>query len=95
MIGRRIGGPIAWMARNSVAANLLMVLLLAGGAYMLTQIKKEYLPNIDPDTISVTVALPGATPAEVEQSIILAYEDALSSVEGIEKMSSTLESASS
>lgn len=89
MIGRGIGGPIAWMARNSVAANLLMVLLLAGGAYMLTQIKKEYLPNIDPDTISVSVALPGATPAEVEQSIVLAYEDALSGVEGIEKMTST------
>lgn len=88
MMGGRIGGPIAWMARNSVAANLLMILMLAGGAYMLTQIKKEYLPNIDPDTISVAVALPGATPAEVEQSVILAFEDALTAVEGIEKMTS-------
>ena len=88
MIGGRMGGPIAWMARNSVAANLLMILMLLGGGYMLTKIKKEYLPNIDPDTITVAVALPGATPAEVEQSVVLAFEDALTAVEGIEKMTS-------
>ncbi len=85
----RLGGPIAWMARNAVAANLLMLLLLAGGAYMLTQIKKEYLPNIDPDTVSVSVALPGATPAEAEQSVVLAIEGALSGIQGIDKLSST------
>ena len=90
MIARNpLRGPIAWMARNSVAANLLMVLLLLGGAYMMTNIKQEYLPNIDPDTVTVSVALPGATPAEVEQSIVLALEDALTAVQGIEKMTST------
>ena len=85
----RLGGPIAWMARNAVAANLLMILMLAGGGYMLTQIKKEYLPNIDPDTISISVALPGATPGEVEKSVVLPIEDAIDSIVGIDKMSST------
>lgn len=86
--GRRIGGPIAWMARNSVAANLLMLVLILGGIYtMLTQVRQEYLPNTEPDTVGVLVDLPGATPAEVEQSIVLALEDAVSGVSGISQIS--------
>ena len=73
----RNGGPIAWMARNSVAANLLMLVLIIGGIAMMFQIRQEYLPSTEPDTVDVSVALPGATPAEVEQSIVLALEDAL------------------
>ena len=38
-------GPYAsiinWFARNSVAANLLMVILLVGGFYTVLTIKKE------------------------------------------------------
>ncbi|MFK7943135.1 MAG: efflux RND transporter permease subunit [Paracoccaceae bacterium] len=84
---RRIGGPIAWMARNSVAANLLMAVLILGGIYMmLFEVKQEYLPSAEPDTVTVSVALPGATPAEVEQSIVLALEDALTAVQGIDKL---------
>ena len=84
----RSGGPFAWMARNSVAANLLMLVMLAGGFYlMVSTIKQEYLPSTEADTVTVAVALPGATPAEVEQSIVLALEDALTSVQGIDKLS--------
>ena len=82
----RNGGPIAWMARNSVAANLLMLVLILGGIAMMFQIRQEYLPSTEPDTVNIDVALPGATPAEVEQSIVLVLEDALSSVQGIDKM---------
>ena len=57
------GGPIAWMARNAVAANLLMLAMLVGGFYvMVTTIKQEYLPNMDLDRVDISVVLPGATP---------------------------------
>ncbi len=85
---RNFGGPIAWMARNSVAANLLMIVLIVGGiTAMMWQVKQEYLPNVEPDTVSVTVASPGATPADVEQSIVLVLENAISGVDGIDKIS--------
>ena len=85
---RNFGGPIAWMARNSVAANLLMIVLIVGGiTAMMWQVKQEYLPNVEPDTVSVTVASPGATPADVEQSIVLVLENAISGVDGIDKVS--------
>jgi len=77
------------MARNSVAPNLLMLVLVIGGLYMATKVKQEYLPSTEPDTVMISVALPGATPAEVEQSIVLALENAVSGIDGIDKMSAT------
>ena len=85
---RDVTGPIGWMARNSVAANLLMIVLILGGiTAMMWQVKQEYLPSTEPDTVNVTVSSPGATPADVEQSIVLVLENAMSGVEGIAKVS--------
>ncbi len=38
-------GPVAWMAGNSVASNLLMLVLLVGGLIFGNQIKQEVFPN--------------------------------------------------
>ena len=42
-------GPIAWMARNSVAANLLMWFCLAGGVIAFMNITQEVFPDIEQD----------------------------------------------
>ena len=49
--------PIEWMARNSIAANLFMVLLLAGGLYMASQVQKEVYPAFELDIIEVDVEI--------------------------------------
>ncbi len=82
-------GPLAWMAGNSVAANLLMLALLIGGAFMLTRVKQEVFPQFDIDIIQVTVPYPGANPQEIEQSILLAIEESLQDVDGLDTVSST------
>ncbi len=81
-------GPIEWMARNSIAANLFMVILLAGGFYMATQVQKEVFPEFEMDVVEVDVQYPGASPEEVEQGILQPIEDAVRSVQGIKEMSS-------
>lgn len=90
----RSTGPVAWMARHSVAPNLLMLVLILGGLFMTTRVKQEYLPSTVRDTVTVSVALPGATPKEVEQSIILAVEEELRAVQGIDKLVSTANESS-
>ena len=86
----RSTGPIAWMARNSVAANLLMTALIVGGLYMmLVVVKQEYLPRTEPDTATISVYSPGATPADVEQSIVLVLESAVSGLDNIDDISGT------
>jgi multidrug efflux pump subunit AcrB len=82
-------GPISWMAGNSVAANLLMFILLVGGLYMGFQIKQEVFPEFDLGIINVSVPYPGASPEEVESGILLAIEEAISDLVGIDEMIST------
>jgi multidrug efflux pump subunit AcrB len=82
-------GAIAWMAQNPVASNLLMVLILAGGVLGLFSTKQEVFPTFSLDMIAVSVPYPGASPAEVEQGIVLAVEDALTGIEGIKRTTST------
>ena len=83
-------GPIAWMARNPVAANVLMLILIVGGMVTLASgIKQEVFPEINMDIVLVEVLYPGASPAEVEQAVVLAIEEAIRGVDGIKEVQST------
>ncbi len=81
-------GPIAWMARNSIAANLLMVILLVGGLWAAVNVQKEVFPQFQLDIVEVRVGYPGAAPAEVEQGILRPVEEAIRGVEGIREITS-------
>ena len=80
---RSLRGPIAWMARNSIAANLLMFILLGGGIWSAAAIQKEVFPQFELDIIEVNVDYPGAAPEEVEQGILRPIEGAVRGV-GVE-----------
>ncbi|MEQ9407959.1 MAG: efflux RND transporter permease subunit [Fuerstiella sp.] len=82
-------GPIAWMAHNSIAANLLMLLLLGGGIWSAFVVQKEVFPRFQLDMVEVTVGYPGAAPEEVEQGILRPIEEAVRGVEGIREISSS------
>ena len=45
-------GPIAWMARNSVTANLLMLTLILGGLFMTTRVQQEVFPAFAMDFVT-------------------------------------------
>lgn len=81
-------GLIAWMARNSIAANLLMFILVGGGLWTTTHIQKEVFPEYELDIVEVNVDYPGAAPAEVEQGILLPIEEAIRGVQGIKEITS-------
>lgn len=70
-------GPLAWMATNPVAANLLMIGLLVGGIFFGLSMKQEVFPEFDLDQISIVVPYPGASPEEVEKGITSTVEEAV------------------
>ena len=82
-------GPISWMARHHVAANLVMVIFILGGLLVSTSVKQEVFPEFEIDVIRVSVAYPGASPEEVEQGIILSIEDAVRGLDGVDEVRST------
>lgn len=87
-------GPLSWMARNPVAANILMIILLVGGMLMSTRITKDVFPNFVLGTITISVSYSGATPSEIEKSITNVIEEALEGVDGIKETAATVKSGS-
>jgi multidrug efflux pump subunit AcrB len=81
-------GPIAFMAGHSVAANLIMLMCLIGGFLAFRNIKQEVFPEIDRDTVTVSVAYPGASPEEVESGIVLVIEEAVRGLDGVKEVTS-------
>jgi multidrug efflux pump subunit AcrB len=81
-------GTIAWFARNPVAANLVMFMLLIGGIVVGTGVRQEVFPDFRLDVIGISVPYPGASPSEVEQGILLAVEEAVRGIDGVERVSS-------
>ncbi|WP_209404141.1 efflux RND transporter permease subunit [Pseudozobellia sp. WGM2] len=79
-------GAIAYMARNSIATNLLMLVLLGGGIFTMYNIQKEVFPEFQLDFVEVEVVYPGASPAEVEQGVLQPVEEAVRGVQGIKEI---------
>lgn len=77
------------MARNAVASNLLMIVLLVGGIYTMFTVQKEVFPQFQLDFVNVSVTYPGSSPEEVEQGILLPVEEAIRGVQGIKEITST------
>ena len=80
---------VRWMSRHHVAANLLMLLLIAGGLFASTRLKVEVFPEVELDRITVMVAYPGSGPTEVEDGIVRPIEEAIYGVDGVERVTST------
>ncbi|WP_372365606.1 efflux RND transporter permease subunit [Candidatus Uabimicrobium sp. HlEnr_7] len=89
-MNNKLGGPVAWMTRNHVAANLLMGIFILGGLIVAVGVKQEVFPEFVSERVSIEISYPGASPEEVEQGIILSIED---SIQGLDGVKSTLSNA--
>jgi multidrug efflux pump subunit AcrB len=74
-------GLIAWFARNHVAANLLMLAVVVVGLVVAMNIRQEIYPRFEVDTVEISMQYRGASPDEVEQSVILPIESELRGLE--------------
>ncbi|QQX81094.1 efflux RND transporter permease subunit [Shewanella sp. KX20019] len=81
-------GIIAWFAKNNVAANLLMWILLIGGLFSTVIINKEIFPTFELNYLNISVAYPGAAPQEIEEGINIKIEEAIQDINGIKKVTS-------
>ncbi|MDN3377771.1 MULTISPECIES: efflux RND transporter permease subunit [unclassified Pseudoalteromonas] len=82
-------GIISWFANNSVAANLLLISVIVMGIMSLTTLRKEAFPSLEPDTISVSVVYDSGDALQAEEGIALKIEEALETVPGIKRITST------
>jgi multidrug efflux pump subunit AcrB len=78
-------GLIAFFANNSVAANLMMVFIIIMGLVSYFTMQRQMFPNIEINYIQITATYPGASPQEIEESIIVKIEESLKGVTEITK----------
>ena len=70
-------------------AIVIFSLLIILGIMSYRFLNYELVPEFNPPVITVTTIYPGASPREVENSVSKPVEDALSSLENIETITST------
>ncbi len=76
----------AWFVHNPVAANLLMLFMVAAGIMSLGTIEREVLPTAGAQAASIVVVYPGAGPLEVEDAICRRIEEVVLGVEGVDRL---------
>jgi len=84
-----VNGIIAWFVHNPIAANLLMVLIIVGGAFGIPALEKQFFPDFEMNIVSVTMSYLGAGPREVEEQICVRIEEAVHDLNGIKEIRST------
>ncbi|MBI9076038.1 MAG: efflux RND transporter permease subunit [Desulfatibacillum sp.] len=72
-------------ARNTVFANVILIMIILGGILAGFMMIKETFPEFSLDMITVEVAYPGADPEEVEEGICRKIEEAVDGVEGVKQ----------
>ena len=70
-----------WSIKNPIPALMLFVLLTFGGLLSFNAMKVQNFPDIDLPTISVTVALPGASPAQLENDVARKIENSIATLQ--------------
>ena len=74
--------------RRPVFATMLVMSLVVLGIFSFRGLGVDLFPKADPATVSVQLALPGASPDEMASAVVEPFEEALSSISGIDEMSS-------
>ncbi|WP_281556372.1 efflux RND transporter permease subunit [Thalassomonas sp. RHCl1] len=77
-----------WFTKNPVAANLLMALILIAGYLSFSGLRIEGFPKIAPNSVTISVAYPGASPEQFDIGVSRKIEQALEGLPGIKRSAS-------
>ena len=81
----------SWSIKNPVPAVLLFVLLTFGGLLSFKAMKVQNFPDIDLPTVSVSAALPGAAPAQLETEVARKLENSIATVQGLKHITTRVQ----
>ena len=80
----------AWSIRSPIPAIVFFAVLTLLGVFAFKNLAVERFPNIDIPIVAVTIQQSGAAPAELETQVTKKVEDAVSSLNGIWHIVSTV-----
>ncbi len=77
---------LSFFVKHKTAANIIMFLMLLVGILSINKLNRQFFPNFDVETISVSIEWPGATAEEVDNNIIQLLEPEIRPISGIKKV---------
>lgn len=80
--------PSLWMLKNPIASSLLLLSIIVMGILSFDSIRQESYPSYKINEIIIEASYPGATPEDIEESILLPIEHSLTSNVNVERISS-------
>ena len=78
-----------WSVNRPIAMTAFIIVLIMIGASLYPKLSIDLLPNMEIPTILVRCEYKGASPTEIEVEVIKRIEDAVSSIEGIQHITSS------
>ena len=84
----------AWSIRNPIPAVLLFIMLTLAGLMAFRAMKIQNFPDIDLPTVTVSAALPGASPAQLETEVARKIENSIATLQGVKHIYTTLQDGS-
>jgi multidrug efflux pump subunit AcrB len=76
----------AWSIKNPIPAVMLFVLLTLAGLYSFNAMKVQQFPDLELPTVTVSAALPGAAPAQLETEVARKLENAIAPLQGLKNI---------
>jgi len=84
----KTNGAVKFFTHHRNASNLLMIILILSGMFALTKLKTQFFPSVEIPVIVVNVVWPGASPEDVEKSILKSLEPELRFTDGLSEFAS-------
>ncbi|QPF76469.1 efflux RND transporter permease subunit [Roseateles sp. DAIF2] len=81
----------SWSIRNPTPSILLFIMLTLAGLMGFRWMKIQNFPDIDLPTITVTAALPGASPAQLESQVARKLENQIATLQGLKHIYTTIQ----
>lgn len=75
--------------RNPVPVNLLMAGFILAGIFSAITLRRQFFPDMVFDSVVISMAYPGASPEDVQNSIAKRIENALASIDEVDEIQTT------
>ena len=75
--------------KRPVFATMLIMFLVVLGVFSFRDLGVDLFPKADPATVNINVRLPGATPEEITTQVVLPLEEAVSTISGLDELTSS------
>jgi len=79
---------ITYFIKYPVAVNVIILAFFIFGILGAISMKSSFFPLVDSQLIRISLAYPGASPAEMEEGVVLKIEDNLKGIIGVERVTS-------